>query len=255
MVDVLIVSPEQMKTEKKRLRIRLCLMILAVAAVFGVLRLQEYLREQKEAAAESADYPKYLEKLTLPKFAGKPYTELNGNLTFFDTEKESAEPFQNYGELDRLGRCTFAEACLGPELLPESPREEISSVIPTGWQYTQYDFVDGKYLYNRCHLIAFMLTGQNANEKNLVTGTRYLNVEGMLPNEIRVIDYIRESGNHVHYRVTPVFSGTDLLASGILIEARSVEDHGSGLCFCVYCHNVQPGVAIDYATGKNRLEE
>ena len=230
-------------------------MILAVAAVFGVLRLQQYLQEKKEEGMESADYPAYLEKLSLPAYDGKAYVEANGGLTFFDTQAQETEPFEIYGELDRLGRCTYAEACLGPELLPSEPREEISSVIPTGWQYTKYDFIEDGFLYNRCHLIAFMLTGQNANEKNLVTGTRYLNVEGMLPNEIRVIDYIRESGNHVRYRVTPVFSGKDLLASGILIEARSVEDHGTGLCFCVYCYNVQPGVVIDYATGKNHLKE
>ncbi|MBO4290091.1 MAG: DNA/RNA non-specific endonuclease [Lachnospiraceae bacterium] len=225
-----------------------------MAAVFGVLRLQQYLQEQKEAGAETADYPDYLEKLSVPEYEGSAWVEVNNGLTFFDTAAETAEPYEHYGELDKLGRCTFAEACLGPELLPEDPREEISSVIPTGWQNTKYDFIEDGFLYNRCHMIAFMLTGQNANEKNLVTGTRYMNVEGMLPNEIRVAEYIRESGNHVHYRVTPVFHGADLLASGILIEARSVEDHGTGLCFCVYCHNVQPGVVIDYATGKNHLE-
>ena len=242
------------KTADRRWHIRLALMILAVAAVFGVLRLQQYLQEQREEGQEAADYPGYLEKLSFPEYSGKPYVEMNDGLTFFDTKDQSTDAYQIFGELDRLGRCTYAEACLGPELLPTADREEISSVIPTGWQYTQYDFVDGGYLYNRCHLIAFMLTGENANERNLVTGTRYMNVEGMLPNEIRVIDYIRETGNHVHYRVTPVFRGSDLLASGIMIEARSVEDHGTGLCFCVYCFNVQPGVIIDYATGKNHLE-
>ena len=248
-------STKTVKTERRRWRLRLLLMAVAVAAVFGVLRLQEYLRRQREASAESADYPDYLENLSLPDYAGEPFTEINGGLTFFDTTAENTETCEHYGELDRMGRCTYAEACLGPELLPESAREEISSVTPTGWQYSRYDFVDQNYLYNRCHLIAFMLTGQNANEKNLITGTRYMNVEGMLPNEIRVVDYIRESGNHVHYRVTPVFKGTDLLASGVMIEARSVEDHGSGLCFCVYCFNVQPGVVIDYATGKNHAAE
>ena len=242
------------KTENRRTYLRLLVLILAAAALLGVLRLQQYLQEKKEESVQAEDYPDYLEKLTFPEYDGRAAAEVNGGLTFFDTKEESAEPFERYGELDRLGRCTYAEACLGPELLPEEPREEIGSVIPTGWQNTKYDFIEDGFLYNRCHLIAFMLTGQNANERNLITGTRYMNLEGMLPHEIRVIDYIRETGGHVRYRVTPVFHGADLVASGILMEARSVEDHGTGLCFCVYCYNVQPGVVIDYATGKNHPE-
>ncbi len=160
-----------------------------------------------------------------------------------------ATSFEQYGDLDSLGRCTTAYACIGQDLMPTEKRGDISSVKPTGWHNVKYDGIDGKYLYNRCHLIGYQLTAENANEKNLITGTRYMNVEGMEPFENMTADYIKESGNHVLYRVTPVFEGNNLVASGVLMEGKSVEDNGAGVLFCVYCYNVQPNITIDYATG------
>jgi DNA-entry nuclease len=157
--------------------------------------------------------------------------------------------------LDSLGRCGVAIACIGQDIMPVEERGSIGQVKPSGWHTVKYDIVDGKYLYNRCHLIGYQLTGENANEENLITGTRYLNIEGMLPFENMVADYVKETENHVLYRVTPIFDGENLVASGVQMEAWSVEDEGDGICFNVYCYNVQPGVVIDYATGKNWLDE
>lgn len=188
----------------------------------------------------------------LPEFSDSAYVELNDNQPeFSDEEKQDTQSFETYSELDSLGRCGVAFACIGQDLMPTEDRESISQVKPTGWQTVKYDFVDGKYLYNRCHLIGFQLTGENANEKNLITGTRYMNVEGMLPFENMVADYIKETGNHVLYRVTPVFENQELVARGVQMEAWSVEDKGDGICYNVYVYNNQPGVAIDYATGKS----
>ena len=158
-----------------------------------------------------------------------------------------------YSDLDALGRCGVTCASVGPELMPTEERGDIGSVKPTGWHTVKYDCVDGKYLYNRCHLIGYQLTGENANERNLITGTRYLNIEGMLPFENMVADYVEETGNHVMYRVTPIYEGDDLVAEGVLMEGYSVEDAGEGICFCVHAYNVQPGVEIDYATGESWL--
>ena len=186
----------------------------------------------------------------------QPYVELNGNQpAFTDKEKKNTEAFETYSSLDSLGRCGVAQANLCRELMPTEPRGEIGQVKPAGWHTVKYDWVDGKYLYNRCHLIGFQLTGENANERNLITGTRYFNSESMLPFEEMVGDYIRQTGNHVLYRVTPLFEGRELVARGVRMEARSVEDDGRAVSFNVYCHNVQPGVDIDYATGDNRLAE
>ena len=188
----------------------------------------------------------------LPEFSDSAYVELNDNQPeFSDEEKQDTQSFETYSELDSLGRCGVAFACIGQDLMPTEDRESISQVKPTGWQTVKYDFVDGKYLYNRCHLIGFQLTGENANEKNLITGTRYMNVEGMLPFENMVADYIKETDNHVLYRVTPVFENQELIARGVQMEAWSVEDKGDGICYNVYVYNNQPGVAIDYATGKS----
>lgn len=188
----------------------------------------------------------------LPEFSDSAYVELNDNQPeFSDEEKQDTQSFETYSELDSLGRCGVAFACIGQDLMPTEDRESISQVKPTGWQTVKYDFVDGKYLYNRCHLIGFQLTGENANEKNLITGTRYMNVEGMLPFENMVADYIKETDNHVLYRVTPVFENQELVARGVQMEAWSVEDKGDGICYNVYVYNNQPGVAIDYATGKS----
>lgn len=186
---------------------------------------------------------------TVPAYSGSPYAEVNGNRPFFSSGDLTTQSYENYGELDSLGRCTTATACIGRDLMPTEKRGDIGFVKPTGWHTVKYAGIDGNYLYNRCHLIGYQLTGENANEKNLVTGTRYMNVEGMEPFESMTADYIKETGNHVLYRVTPIFEGNNLVASGVLMEAESVEDNGAGILFCVYYYNVQPGVTIDYATG------
>ena len=188
----------------------------------------------------------------IPDYSGDPYVVLNDNWPEFDAEDLTLEPFETYSELDYLGRCRTACANICLEIMPTEPRGDIGQVKPSGWQTVKYDCVDGRYLYNRCHLIGYQLAGENANERNLITGTRYMNVEGMLPFENMVAGYVEETGNHVLYRVTPVFEGKNLLASGVKLEAFSVEDEGEGICFNVYVYNVQPGITIDYATGDSR---
>ena len=183
---------------------------------------------------------------------GQPYTAVNGNVPGFSEKDLTAASFESYSELDSLGRCGTAFACLGQDLMPRGERGDISGIHPTGWHSVQYDFIDGKNLYNRCHLIGWQLSGEDANRKNLITGTRYMNVEGMLPFENMVADYIKETGCHVLYRVTPVFQGSNLVADGVLMEAMSVEDQGESISFCVFVPNVQPGVAIDYTDGDSR---
>ena len=190
----------------------------------------------------------------IPAYSGMPYTEVNGNQPYFTEEELTTQSFETYSELDSLGRCGVAYANVGQDLMPTEPRGEIGAVKPTGWHLVKYDNVDGKYLYNRCHLIAYMLAAENANPQNLITGTRYLNVQGMLPFETKVCDYVKNTGNHVLYRVTPIFDGDNLLADGVLMEAYSVEDAGEGISFCVFAYNVQPGIGIDYATGDNWAE-
>lgn len=202
-------------------------------------------QENQQASAVSVS----LEEV--PAYSGSPYVELDGNQPGFSLEERTTDSFETYSTLDALGRCGPAYACIGQDLMPTEDRESISSVLPTGWVQAEYSFVDGGSLYNRCHLIGFQLTGENANEENLITGTRYMNVEGMLPFENMVADYIKETGNHVLYRATPVFEGENLVASGVVMEAFSVEDEGEGVCFHVYVYNVQPGVEIDYATGES----
>lgn len=185
----------------------------------------------------------------LPAYSSAPTAEFHDNIPYFQESDLSSTSFETFSELDEEGRCGEAVACIGPDLLPDTPRGSIGSVQPTGWHTVKYEGIDGNYLYNRCHLIAYELSGENANEENLITGTRYMNVEGMLPYENQVADYIKETGNHVLYRVTPIFEDSNLLASGVLMEAESVEDSGSSVSFNVYCYNVQPGIFIDYATG------
>ena len=187
----------------------------------------------------------------MPAYAGEPYVVINDNQPFFGEEEYTTEAFETYSALDGLGRCGTAYACVGEELMPAGERESISSVKPSGWINVEYG---GQYLYNRCHLIGFQLTGENANECNLITGTRYMNVEGMLPFENLVADYVKETSNHVLYRVTPLYEGDNLVASGVLMEAGSVEDEREGICFNVYVYNVQPGIGIDYATGASWAE-
>ena len=188
----------------------------------------------------------------VPEYSGLAYIGVNQNQPFFTADELTDESYEYYSPLDGLGRCGVAVASVGRDLMPTEERGAIGMIKPSGWHTVKYDCVDGKYLYNRCHLIGFQLTGENANESNLITGTRYLNIEGMLPFENMVADYVKETSNHVLYRVTPIFEENNLVAAGVLMEGYSVEDKGAGVCYCVFAYNVQPGVTIDYATGESQ---
>lgn len=217
----------------------------------------EILENGRESSAPITEDSKNNEKTLiyinqLPEYSGKPYVEIDGNQPSFTGKDKTKESFEKYSELDSLGRCGVAYANVGKDLMPTEKRGSIGKVKPSGWHTVKYDIVDGKYLYNRCHLIGYQLTAENANEKNLITGTRYMNVDGMLPFENMAADYVKETGNHVLYRVTPVFEGKNLLAKGVQMEAYSVEDEGDGICFNVFVYNVQPGIQIDYATGESK---
>lgn len=230
-----------MRRKKSSLAALAVLLIAAVA--FFVFRNRE-------------NTPAYSDSVRdVPEFSGEPYAVINNNEPEFEQSDLTTDSYEFYSELDPLGRCGYVMACVGYDLMPTEGRGSIGQVKPTGWHTVKYDFVDGKYLYNRCHLIGYQLTGENANEQNLITGTRYLNIEGMLPFENMIADYVKETKNHVLYRVTPVFDGDDLLAKGVQMEAYSVEDEGEGICFHVYAYNAQPGVVIDYATGESSLDE
>lgn len=191
----------------------------------------------------------------IPEYSGSPYVAVNGNVPYFSESDLTDVSFESYSDLDALGRCGVAYASVSTDTMPTEKRGSIGEVKPTGWHNKKYDFVDGKYVYNRCHLIGYQLTGENANEKNLITGTRYLNVEGMLPFENMVADYVKETGNHVLYRVTPIFTGDDLVADGVEMEALSMEDDGEGISFHIFAYNNQPGISINYATGDSTLSE
>ena len=231
-------SNSRKRTADKLRQLRIVLSVIAVllglaAALFARLAA----RDQTPVSLDD-----------IPAYAGEAYVEINGNVPFFTEDDWTTDSFETYSELDALGRCGVAYANVCLEIMPTEPRGRIGSVKPSGWHTIRYnDLVEGNYLYNRCHLIGYQLAGENANPKNLITGTRYLNTVGMLPFENEVNDYVDETDNHVLYRVTPIFEGSDLVASGVLMEAYSVEDHGA-LSFCVYCYNVQPGIEIDYAT-------
>ena len=227
------------KSQQINLRQAVVLVIVCIGAALG------WWKSQPESSASLED---------VPAFSGAPYVELNENQHNFSQSDMTKEAFETYSELDELGRCGVAYANICKELMPTEERGNIGSVKPTGWQSAKYDVVDGKYLYNRCHLIGFQLAGENANKQNLITGTRYMNVTGMLPFENEVDDYVDETGNHVLYRVTPIFEGSELVARGVQMEAMSVEDAGESVCFNVFVYNVQPGISIDYATGNSRLE-
>ena len=210
------------------------------------------------AVKSSETYSRKESGLTIPQYSGKAYAVINNNIPFFAEEDYTTESFETYSELDFLGRCGVAYANVGRDLMPTEKRGDIGSIKPTGWQQAKYEGIvesNPPYLYNRCHLIAYCLTAENANEKNLITGTRYMNVEGMLPFEEQVARYLDRNDNHVLYRATPIFDGNNLLADGVLMEAYSVEDHGAGIQFCVYVYNVQPGINIDYKTGKNSIDK
>lgn len=214
-----------------------------------------FLDTAQNAAVYGAESGAAVSLQSIPSYSGEPYIAVNDNIPGLALEEGEAGAFEEYSSLDRFGRCETAYANIGTELMPKEKRGAIGEVFPTGWRTVKYDIVDGTYLYNRCHLIGYQLTGENDNEKNLITGTRYLNMEGMLPFENMVADYIKETGNHVLYRATPVFDGENLVASGVQMEALSVEDNGEGICFNVYCYNVQPGITIDYATGDSWKSE
>lgn len=229
-------------------------MDLALDIAVSVLEeLEQYENAQSDALPEyTGQGAGSIEEI--PEFSGTAYVAVNGNEPFFLPEEITDKSYEYYSELDELGRCGVTMACIGVDIMPTEDRGEIGSVKPSGWQSVKYDIVEGKYLYNRCHLIGFQLAGENANKRNLITGTRYLNIEGMLPFENLVADYVKETGNHVMYRVMPLFEGDNLVAHGVLMEGWSVEDQGEGVCFCVYAYNSQPGILIDYATGESREE-
>lgn len=226
-----------MKRRIKRIWIPILLIIIALISAL--------LRDHQQ--------PVYSESVAnVPEFSDMPYVIVNNNEPEFDEKDRVTEAYEYYSSLDNLGRCGYAMACIGIELMPTEDRGSIGQVKPSGWQTVKYDFVDGKFLYNRCHLIGFQLTGENANKSNLITGTRYLNVEGMLPFENMVADYIKETENHVLYRVTPIFDGDNLVARGVQMEGWSVEDNGEGICFNIYAYNNQPGVTINYKDGTSQ---
>lgn len=240
---------------KHAIAARLLALVLLLSLLTGCSGLSPSASSQADSSVSGSSFSsgESFQLSDVPAYSGQPYVSIHDNVPYFTTADLSSDSFETYGQRDSLGRCTAAYACVGQDLMPTEDRGSIGQVKPTGWHTVKYDCVDGKYLYNRCHLIGFQLTGENANEDNLITGTRSLNTEGMLPFENLTADYIKETGNHVAYRVTPVFQGDNLLASGVLMEGWSVEDEGAGVCFCVYVYNVQPGVEIDYATGESWL--
>lgn len=213
----------------------------------GCVNVPEHINQTSTNTSNTFDYN------TIPEYNNTPYIEINNNKPYFNNTDMTTVFYEHYSELDNLGRTGVAMACLGPEILPTEKRGPIGMIKPAGWHTVKYpDVIKDLYLYNRCHLIAFELSGENANEKNLTTGTRYLNISGMLPFENKTRKYIEDTHNHVIYRVTPVFINNELVCRGILIEAKSVEDNN--LEFCVYCYNVQPGIIIDYTTGDSHVK-
>lgn len=250
-------------TDHKKNSIRSTVALAVILLLYFVTRFADPVKEgavsESSAALETSDLPSASEEQDseefsfsqIPDWSGSPVYIVNDDVPFFTEEDLADEPYEHISELDELGRCGPATALLHRSMMPDWEREDIHLIKPTGWKQAFYDFMDGDSLYNRSHLIAFMFTGQGANPQNLITGTRYMNAEVMLPYEEEVAEYLRDTGNHVLYRVTPYFKGDDLLASGVLMEARSVEDNGRGIQFCVYCYNVQPGVGIDYSTGRS----
>ncbi len=239
-------------SKKQRNKILKALLPLLLLAVIYIVAYQ---LPDNESQSPTYSEIGVADLASIPEFSGEPYCAINGNEPYFTESDYTTEAYEYFSELDSLGRCGVTMACVGQELMPTEPRESISHVYPSGWVNVPYSFVDGEYLYNRCPLIGFQLTGENDNKLNLITGTRYVNVEGMLPFENMVADYIKETGNHVLYRVTPIFEGDELVARGVQMEAWSIEDSGEGVCFNVYCYNVQPGVKIDYASGESALDE
>lgn len=225
----------------------LLLIVIVLSAIYLTMRQEGTDFQQSPGIAGSET--DVVNPDSIPEYSGSAFVTIADNIPDFKESEKTTTSFETYSELDELGRCRTAFASIGTDLMPTERRGNISKVKPSGWQSVQYDGIDGKSLYNRCHLIGYQLTAENANERNLITGTRYLNVDGMLPFENMVADYIKETKNHVLYRVTPVFENDNLVASGVIMEGYSVEDGGEGICFHVYVYNVQPGIHIDYATG------
>lgn len=250
-------KPKRNKTMTAAMALVALFMGMAVGRVGQDIETQpKDTKYQAEEQTQQEDTQQLTDDLEIPVYAGQPYTVIKDNVPdFTEEEKSCTDAFEYYGDLDTLGRCTVTFANVCPQTQPTEKRGTIGQVRPSGWHTVKYnDLIDGNYLYNRCHLIGYQLTGENANVSNLITGTRYLNVEGMLPFEDMVDDYVDETGNHVLYRVTPIFKGDELVARGVRMEAWSVEDAGTGICFDVFCYNVQPGIVIDYATGDSQRE-
>lgn len=250
-------KPKRNKTMTAAMALVALFMGMAVGRVGQNIETQpKDTKYQAEEQAQQEGTQQLTDDLEIPVYAGQPYTVIKDNVPdFTEEEKSCTDAFEYYGDLDTLGRCTVTFANVCPQTQPTEKRGTIGQVRPSGWHTVKYnDLIDGNYLYNRCHLIGYQLTGENANVSNLITGTRYLNVEGMLPFEDMVDDYVDETGNHVLYRVTPIFKGDELVARGVRMEAWSVEDAGTGICFDVFCYNVQPGIVIDYATGDSQRE-
>lgn len=239
-------SKTKNKLNKKQARQLIGIILLIIFSIIAYLANDSVIDKNKEiiTASQTATY---FDINTIPEYSGEIYVTINNNLPYFEESEYCAGAFERYSKLDSLGRCGIAYANICKEIMPTEARRDISEVNPSGWVQAKYD---GKYLYNRCHLIGHQLSGENANELNLITGTRYFNVSGMLPFENQVAEYIKENvDNHVLYRVTPIFKDENKVASGVEIEAYSVEDNGEGICFNVYIYNVEPGITIDYKTG------
>ena len=232
---------------------------IADAEIIVDIKIEDSEEEKEEISAvskENSEEAAVFDLSLIPKYSGEAYVVVNDNVPFFTEEDMVTTSYETYSELDELGRCGVCVASVGMDIMPEDDREGIGNVKPSGWNQAKYPgIVNGSYLYNRCHLIGFQLTGENDNKGNLITGTRYLNIDGMLAFENMVADYVKETGNHVLYRVTPIFEDDNLLASGVLMEAKSVEDDGEDILFCVYCYNVHPGILINYEDGSSSLEE
>lgn len=235
--------------------VKLNLLLITIVCIGITSFLFPNIQEQfLTTSNENFTYDNSFELENIPNFSSEPYVIINENEPEFSQDDFTTKSFEKYSELDFFGRCGTAFTNLSIDTMPSAyeERESISSIEPSGWINKKYDIVDGGYLYNRCHLIGYQLSAENANEKNLITGTRYMNTEGMLPFENKVAEYIKETRNHVLYRVTPIYEGDNLVANGVQIEAKSVEDNGQGICFNVYCYNVQPGIEINYKTGESK---
>lgn len=238
-----------MSAKKRHTKLKPWQAVAALLLTLGLVIFQGVWDQPQIPSAPAMDLAQ------IPAFCGQPYVVIGDNTPGFTDEQQQLRDLEEYAPLDALGRCGTAIACIGQDTMPTEERGSISSVKPSGWHSVQYEGISGGSLYNRCHLIGWQLAGENANERNLITGTRYLNLEGMLPFENMIADYVNETGNHVLYRVTPIYQGSDLVARGVQMEAMSLEDGGESILFHVFCYNVQPGIEIDYATGESRRIE